>query len=79
MRGEIALMYDGLELDGDSMPRAGPRELSPPHGAFLLGWLGEEPVCCGGVKRLDERTCEIKKMYDISCPRAAAVASPARR
>jgi hypothetical protein len=23
MRDEIAVMYDGLELDGDSMPRAG--------------------------------------------------------
>jgi GNAT superfamily N-acetyltransferase len=63
MRDEIAVMYDGLELDGDTMPRAGPDELSPPGGAFLVGWTGEQPVCCGGVKRLDATTCEIKKMY----------------
>jgi GNAT superfamily N-acetyltransferase len=65
MRDEIAVMYDGLELDGDEMPRAGPAELSPPHGAFLVGWSGAQPVCCGGVKQLDDRICEIKKMYVV--------------
>jgi GNAT superfamily N-acetyltransferase len=74
MRDEIAAMYDGLELDGDSMPRAGPLELSPPHGAFLVGWCDQEPVCCGGVKRLDERTCEIKKMYVVPAIRGRGVA-----
>ena len=74
MRDEIAVMYDGLELDGDSMPRAGPRELSPPHGAFIVGWSGDRPVCCGGVKRLDERTCEIKKMYVVPALRGQGVA-----
>jgi GNAT superfamily N-acetyltransferase len=63
MREEIAAIYDGLDLDGAEMPRAGAAELGPPHGAFLVGWRGEEPVCCGGVKRLDETTCEIKRMY----------------
>ena len=74
MRDEIAVMYDGLELDGDSMPRAGPRELSPPGGAFLVGWAAQEPVCCGGVKRLDEHTCEIKKMYVVPAARGQGVA-----
>jgi GNAT superfamily N-acetyltransferase len=63
MREEISVMYDGLELDGDSMPRAGPSELSPPHGAFLVGRAAGESVCCGGIKRLDDQICEIKKMY----------------
>jgi hypothetical protein len=33
MRDEIALMYEGLELDGETMPKAGPAELSlkPPR------------------------------------------------
>ncbi len=60
MRDEIAIMYDGLELDGDYMP---PAELRPPGGAFIIGSVGGRPVCCGGVKRLDHRTCEIKRMY----------------
>jgi hypothetical protein len=59
MRVEIAVLYDGLELDGPSMPRAGAEELSPPGGAFIVGWRDDEPVCCGGVKRLSEVTCEI--------------------
>lgn len=74
LRDEIAIMYDGLELDGDSMPRAGPSELSPPHGAFLVGVSDDDPICCGGVKRLDQRTCEIKKMYVIPERRGQGVA-----
>jgi GNAT superfamily N-acetyltransferase len=74
MRAEIALMYDGLDLDGDSMPRAGAAELGPPYGAFIVGFDGSEPVCCGGVKRLDQRTCEIKKMYVVPERRGKGVA-----
>jgi GNAT superfamily N-acetyltransferase len=74
MRDEIAVMYDGLELDGDSMPKAGPAELSPPGGWFLVGAIDGESVCCGGVKRLDERTCEIKKMYVVPERRGQGVA-----
>jgi GNAT superfamily N-acetyltransferase len=74
MREEIAVMYDGLDLDGDSMPRAGRAELRPPSGAFLIGWVADEPVCCGGLKRLEERSCEIKKMYVVPALRGKGVA-----
>jgi GNAT superfamily N-acetyltransferase len=74
MRDEIAAMYDGLELDGDDMPRAGPAELSPPGGAFLVGLLDGRAVCCGGVKRLDHQACEIKKMYLVPDVRGRGVA-----
>jgi GNAT superfamily N-acetyltransferase len=74
MRDEIAVMYDGLELDGDTMPKAGQAELSPPQGAFLVGWIDGEPICCGGVKRLDHRICEIKKMYVVPAARGSGVA-----
>jgi GNAT superfamily N-acetyltransferase len=74
MRHEIAEIYDGLELDGPSMPRAGAEELSPPGGAFTVGWRDGEPVCCGGLKRLSEGTCEIKKMYVVPAARGQGVA-----
>jgi GNAT superfamily N-acetyltransferase len=74
MRDEIAVMYDGLDLDGDHMPRAGAAELSPPDGAFVVGRVDGEPICCGGIKRLDTRTCEIKKMYVVPAFRARGVA-----
>ena len=74
MRDEIAVMYDGLELDGEYMPRAGHSELSHPGGLLIVGRVDERPVCCGGVKRLDDRTCEIKKMYVVPDLRGHGVA-----
>jgi GNAT superfamily N-acetyltransferase len=74
MRDEIAIMYDGLELDGDSMPRAGPAELRPPGGAFVVGYLDGILACCGGLKRLDDVTCEIKKMYVVEHLRGRGLA-----
>jgi GNAT superfamily N-acetyltransferase len=74
MRDEIAVMYDGLDLDGDFMPRAGAAELSPPAGAFIVGYHDDRPACCGGVKRLDDRRCEIKKMYVVPALRGRGVA-----
>ncbi|MFZ0090363.1 MAG: GNAT family N-acetyltransferase [Solirubrobacteraceae bacterium] len=74
MRDEIAVLYDGLDLDGDDMPRAGVAELSEPSGAFVVGYHAGRAVCCGGVKRLDDRRCEIKKMYLVSELRGRGVA-----
>jgi len=74
MRDEIAVIYDGLDLDGSHMPRAGAAELAPPGGTFLVGWRDGEPVCCGGVKRLDDAICEIKRMYVMPAARGQGVA-----
>jgi GNAT superfamily N-acetyltransferase len=74
MRDEIAAIYDGQALDGPDMPKAGPAELGPPHGAFIVGWLGEAPVCCGGIKRLPDGACEIKKMFVAPAARGQGVA-----
>jgi GNAT superfamily N-acetyltransferase len=74
MRRELAAMYEGLELDGATMPKAGPAELGPPHGVFIIGWAGDEPVCCGGVKRLPDGACEIKRMFVVPEWRGCGVA-----
>jgi GNAT superfamily N-acetyltransferase len=74
MRDEIAELYDGQALDGPDMPKAGPAELSPPGGGFFVGYSGGMPVCCGGVKRLDDEACEIKKMFVTSEARGQGVA-----
>jgi GNAT superfamily N-acetyltransferase len=63
MRLEIRDLYDGLDLDGPEMPKAGPAEMNPPAGAFIVGYLDGTPVCCGGLKRLDQQACEIKRMF----------------
>jgi GNAT superfamily N-acetyltransferase len=76
MRDEMREVYDGLDMDSDDMPRAGAAELGPPSGALLVGWSDGEPVCVGGVKRLDERACEIKRMYVAPSVRGRGVARP---
>ena len=66
MREEIAALYTGVVLDGPEMPKAGPRELGPPRGVFLVGFdESGAAVCGGGVKDLGEGACEIKRMYVV--------------
>ena len=74
MRAEISAIYDGQDLDGPDMPKAGPSELGPPDGAFLIGWEDARPVCCGGVKRLPDGACEIKRMFVVPGARGRGVA-----
>jgi GNAT superfamily N-acetyltransferase len=74
MRDEMAAVYDGLALDGPDMPKAGPDELSPPHGAFVVGFEDGVAVCCGGLKRLPDGACEIKKMFVVADARGRGVA-----
>ncbi|HTN25187.1 MAG TPA: GNAT family N-acetyltransferase [Solirubrobacteraceae bacterium] len=74
MRDEIAAIYDGLDLDGADMPKAGPGELGPPGGTFVVGFEDEVPVCCGGLKRLPDGACEIKKMFVAPAARGRGVA-----
>jgi GNAT superfamily N-acetyltransferase len=74
MRGEMAELYDGLDIDAPQMPKAGPAEMNPPAGAFLVGYLDELPVCCGGLKRLDKEACEIKRMFVAPQARRRGVA-----
>ena len=45
------------------MTEAAPEELSPPHGGFVVLEEHGRAVAGGGVRRLDDRTCEIKRMY----------------
>lgn len=74
MRDDIAATYDGLELDGADMPKAGPEEMSPPGGAFIVGYEGDVAVCCGGIKRLPDGACEIKRMFVVQEARGRGVA-----
>jgi GNAT superfamily N-acetyltransferase len=74
MRDEIAALYDGLDLDGPDMPRAGPDELGPPGGAFVVGFEDGVAVCCGGLKRLPDGTCEVKKMFVAEAARGRGMA-----
>jgi GNAT superfamily N-acetyltransferase len=73
MCDDIAALYDGLTLDGPDMPKAGPGELAPPGGTFVVGVEDGVPVCCGGVKCLPDGACEIKRMFVVESARGRGV------
>lgn len=64
----------GLDLNSPDMPKAGPAELGPPHGVFLVGYRDGVPVCGGGIKRLPDGGCEIKRMYVVPAARRQGLA-----
>lgn len=71
---EMRVLYDGLDLDADDMPAAGPGELGPPHGTFVVGRDPEgRAVCCGGFKRFADGIAEIKRMYVVPDARGSGV------
>ncbi|WP_197739619.1 GNAT family N-acetyltransferase [Mycolicibacterium sp. P1-18] len=64
----------GLDLDSPDMPKAGPAELGPPGGVFLVGYRDGVAVCGGGLKRLPDGGCEIKRMYVVPEARGQGLA-----
>jgi GNAT superfamily N-acetyltransferase len=60
MLDEVGELYESGLPSG---PTARPDELSPPTGGFVLLFDAGRAVAGGGIKRLDARACEIKRMY----------------
>jgi GNAT superfamily N-acetyltransferase len=69
---ELAAIYGRIDVPG--APTATPAQMRPPEGAFLVGYAGGEPVCCGGIKRLPDGACEIKRMFVVPEARGRGVA-----
>ncbi|HEY5199094.1 MAG TPA: GNAT family N-acetyltransferase [Solirubrobacteraceae bacterium] len=77
--GLVAAMIDELvplygRIDIPQAPSATPAEMGPPGGAFLVGWEDELAVCCGGLKRLSDEACEIKRMFVVPQARGRGIA-----
>ena len=60
---EAELVALGVTLNHGWSGGVTPEQLAPPQGAWLVGWRGEEAVCCGGVRLLSPQVSEIKRMY----------------
>ena len=71
---EMRELYDGLDLLSPAMPVASATEMGPPSGTFLVGYRDGEAVCGGGIKRLPDGACEIKRMYVVPAARRQGVA-----
>lgn len=66
----------GEEEDGGAGWRAEvtPEKVAPPHGVFLVALVDGEPVGCGALKRMDDTTGEIKRMFVSARGRRRGVA-----
>jgi GNAT superfamily N-acetyltransferase len=67
--GEAAQLVDELQQEyvqrygGPDETPVEPEEFAAPHGGFLIAYAGDEPVGCGGYRRLSDGVVEIKRMY----------------
>ena len=69
---EIRAMYP--DWTPDVPPRLTATDVEPPAGRWLVAYRDEQPIGCAGLKRLDERTAEIKRVYVAPEARGAGVA-----
>ena len=72
MVSELEPLYG--RIDVPQAPSATPADFAPPGGSFLVGYEDGEPVCVGGIKRLPDGACEIKRMYVVPQARGRGVA-----
>ena len=57
---ELLRRYGVPDADPDGLTAD---HLAPPDGVFLVAWDDEVAVACGGIRRYDATTGEIKRMY----------------
>jgi GNAT superfamily N-acetyltransferase len=70
--GEIARLYPSQ--DPSTMLRTHASEFEPPRGAFLVAYVGDMPVGCGGVRRLADGIAEVKRVFVAPHARSRGVA-----
>jgi GNAT superfamily N-acetyltransferase len=58
---DIAARYPGWSPANSQSVE--PSELAPPHGEWLVAYLGGHAVGCGGLQRLDSKTAEIRRVF----------------
>ena len=59
----LNLQYPGRDAKPGSVTT--PREMGSPDGAFLVGYEDGTPMAIGGLRRLNDGVCEIKRMYVV--------------
>jgi GNAT superfamily N-acetyltransferase len=62
----------GFDAATDHSARA--EDMTPPSGLFVIARLGGEAIGCGGFKRVDKATGEIKRVWTAPSARGLGVA-----
>jgi GNAT superfamily N-acetyltransferase len=59
----------------DEMAQAHPDEFDPPSGAFVVLLDDDQTVAGGGIRRVDQAACEVKRMWTSPQHRRRGLAS----
>jgi putative acetyltransferase len=59
--------------EGATHFRLDPDEVMEGRGAFLIAYAEDRPVGCGAVRKLDDTTTELKRMYIVPESRGAGL------
>jgi putative acetyltransferase len=59
--------------DGATHFRLDPDEVAPGRGSFWIAWLGDAPIGCGAIRKLDPETAEVKRMFVDATARGRGV------
>ncbi|MEM9575047.1 MAG: GNAT family N-acetyltransferase [Pseudomonadota bacterium] len=73
---ELAKRFDE-GFDPNLKNKFDPAEMEPPNGWFVVGRIGEKPVACGAVMKLDGSAsiCEVKRVWVSSNARGSGLGS----
>lgn len=71
---EAELVSWGVVLNHGSAGGTSPSDFAAPRGAWLVARSGSAAVGCGGVRLLDARVAELKRMYVDPSARGAGLA-----
>ena len=70
---ELAARFEsGFDVGADDSARV--EDMAPPSGLFVIARLDGEAVGCGGLKRIDKATGEIKRVWTAPSARGLGVA-----
>ena len=70
---ELAERFEG-GYDAATDTSAADAEMTPPAGRFVVARLDGEPMGCGALRRIDEQTGEIKRVWVAKSARSLGVA-----
>jgi putative acetyltransferase len=71
LNAELSAAY--ADTPGANHFRVDANEVAPGRGAYVIAWRDQTPIGCGAVRRLDDATAEIKRMYVVPSERSAGI------